>query len=303
MALWEATVSCRRQVDLTVFINMEGILKKSVFDVPKMDCPSEENLIRMSLKGVEGVENLEFDLGARKLAVIHGGEASTILKAIEPLGFGARLSSTQELSEEEFEDIEATIAALKDNPGEARVLKQLLAINFTMFVAEMIIGWLAQSTGVIADAMDMFADSAVYGVSLYAVGQALATQRRAARLSGYLQAALAGLALFEVFRRFVFGSEPWAPYMMGISLVALIANVTCLFLISKHRTGGIHMKASWIFSTNDVIANLGVILAGALVLYFKSPIPDLVVGLVISTVVFRGALAILKMSKGSQVTA
>jgi Co/Zn/Cd efflux system component len=278
-------------------------LKKSVFDVPKMDCPSEENLIRMSLNGVDGVGNLSFDLHARKLTAVHEGDASAILKAIEPLGFGAKLSGTQELSEEEFEDIEATISALKDNPGEARVLKQLLAINFTMFVAEIIIGWLAQSTGVIADAMDMFADSAVYAVSLYAVGQALATQKKAARLSGYLQAGLAAFALFEVFRRFIVGSEPWAPYMMGISLVALIANVTCLFLISKHRTGGIHMKASWIFSTNDVIANLGVIIAGALVLYFKSPVPDLIVGLVISTVVFRGALAILKMSKGAKVAA
>ena len=176
-------------------------------------------------------------------------------------------------------------------------MKQLLAINFTMFVAEIIVGWLAQSTGVIADAMDMFADSAVYGVSLYAVGRALATQRKAARLSGYLQAALASFALFEVIRRFFFGSEPLAPYMVAISLVALIANVTCLFLISKHRTGGIHMKASWIFSTNDVIANVGVIVAGVLVYYFRSPIPDLVVGFIISIVVVRGAIAILKISK------
>lgn len=278
-------------------------MKKSVFDVPKMDCPSEENLIRMSFKGVEGIEDLNFDLGARRVTAVHQGDSSHLLKALEPLGFGARLFQSQDLSEEEFKNIDATIKSFKDNPGEARVLKQMLIINFTMFVAEIIIGWLAQSTGVIADGMDMFADSAVYAVSLYAVGQAFATQRRAARLSGYLQAALASVALFEVFRRFIFGSEPWAPYMMGISLVALIANVTCLFLISKHRTGGVHMKASWIFSTNDAIANLGVILAGAFVFYFKSPIPDLLIGLFISIVVFRGALAILRMSKESKTIA
>ncbi|MBY0316293.1 MAG: cation transporter [Bdellovibrionales bacterium] len=272
-------------------------MKKSIFEVPKMDCPSEENMIRLALRAVAGIENSKFDLVERKVTIIHGNDASLILNAIEPLGFGARLSTTEELSKEQFEDINATVQTLEENPAEARVLKQLLAINFTMFVAEIIIGWLAQSTGVIADAMDMFADSAVYGVSLYAVGRALSTQYKAARLSGYLQGALALFALFEVVRRFIFGSEPWAQYMMVISLIALIANVTCLFLISKHRGGGIHMKASWIFSTNDVIANLGVISAGAMVYFFKSPIPDLIVGFIISIVVVRGAWVILKISK------
>lgn len=272
-------------------------MNKSVIDVPKMDCPSEENLIRMALRGMDGIESLNFDLNRRQVIAYHNGDSSRILKAIEPLGFGAKLNDFQAMTAEEFESIESTAKELKQNPGEARVLKQLLAINFSMFVAEIIIGWVAQSTGVIADAMDMFADSAVYGVSLYAVGMAVATQRTAARMSGFLQGGLATLALFEVIRRFIFGSEPWAPYMLGISTVALVANLTCLTLISRHRTGSIHMKASWIFSTNDVIANLGVILAGVLVMWLKSPLPDLVIGLIISVIVMLGALKILKISK------
>lgn len=272
-------------------------MKQTVFDIPKMDCPSEENLIRMSLRGIEGIQNLKFDLGARQMTAVHQGETKPLLNALEPLGFGAKLATSKDLDEKEIETVEQAVKGLETDPSEARVLKQLLAINFTMFVAEIGIGWIAQSTGLIADAMDMFADSAVYVVSLYAVGRALSIQRRAARISGFLQAGLATLALFEVLRRSLLGSEPWAPYMMVVSFVALIANVTCLVLISRHRTGGIHMKASWIFSTNDVIANLGVILAGALVLFFKSAIPDLIIGAIISVVVMRGALIILKMSK------
>ena len=59
------------------------------------------------------------------------------------------------------------------------------------------------------------------------------------------------------------------------------------------------MRASWIFSTNDVLANLGVILSGILVAVTASHIPDLVIGLLISALVVRGGLAILREAKAA----
>lgn len=260
-----------------------------------MDCPSEEKLIRMALSGHSAIKSMSFDLAKREMTLKHEGDYSPILKLLEPLNFGAKITSSHILDssaeESDPDEFEATGA-----PGEARVLKILLAINALMFVIEITLGWIAQSTGLIADSLDMFADAAVYGVSLYAVGKALVRQRQAARLSGYLQLLLAATAIFEVGRRFYFGSEPFASYMMAVSLLALVANVSCLALISKHRTGGVHMQASWIFSANDVIANLGVILAGALVFVTKSPYPDLIIGAIIAVIVFRGAIKILKIS-------
>ena len=85
--------------------------------------------------------------------------------------------------------------------------------------------------------------------------------------------------------------------MMTVSAIALVANVSCLMLIAKHREGDVHMPASWIFSTNDVIANLGVIVAGALVSYFGSRLQDLIIGTVISVVVLRGGVQILCETK------
>ena len=55
------------------------------------------------------------------------------------------------------------------------------------------------------------------------------------------------------------------------------------------------MKASWIFSANDVIANLGVILAGFLVAWTGSLYPDLVIGLIIGAIVLTGARRILQL--------
>ena len=83
--------------------------------------------------------------------------------------------------------------------------------------------------------------------------------------------------------------------MIGVSLVALAANVACLALVHRHRHRGAHMEASFIFSANDVLANLGVIAAGSLVAWTGSPVPDLVIGAAIAGLVLRGAVRILKL--------
>lgn len=181
--------------------------------------------------------------------------------------------------------------------SEARVLVVLLLINALMFLAELGVGWWAQSTALIADAMDMLADAMVYGVGLFAVGKTIAAKIKAATLSGWLQIGLGLLVLVDIVRRLLYGSEPISTPMMVMGLVALMANITCLILIGKHRDGEVHMRASWIFSKNDVIANVGVIFAGVLVAATGSRMPDLVIGLVVALVVFRGGLHILKDAK------
>lgn len=177
---------------------------------------------------------------------------------------------------------------------ERKTLIVLLAINAFMFVFELALGWLAQSTGLIADSLDMLADAAVYGLSLFAVAKGIAQQVKAARVSGYLQIILGLGVLLEVLRRFLFGSEPQSTLIIVVGALALLANVLCLILISKHRDGGVHMRASWIFSTNDVIANVGVIISGVLVAIVGSRYPDLIVGTIISAVVIRGGMKILQ---------
>ena len=260
----------------------------STFAVPGMDCPSEERLIRMALDALPEVRGLRFDLQNRRLEVRHSGGAESVLARLEPLGFGARLDSTGEA--------DAEAAAPTSDPGaESRVLKQLLAINAAMFVVELVLGVFAQSTGLIADSLDMFADAAVYGLSLYAVGRAVAAKQRAAKISGWLQMLLALGALGEVARRTVTGSEPVEALMISVALLALVANLSCIALLAKHREGGVHLKASWIFSTNDALANLGVVLAGVLVAVTGTAWPDLVVGSAVGLLVFWGAVRILRL--------
>jgi Co/Zn/Cd efflux system component len=261
---------------------------KTVFAVPKMDCPSEERMIRMAFDGTAGIVDLRFDLPARTLTVLHAGDPAPLLAKLEPLGLGARLSGSEEAAP-------AEIGAPSSDALEARTLRVLLAVNAAMFLVELVAGWLAESTGLIADSLDMLADATVYGLALYAVGRAARTKLRAAHVSGVFQAALAVGVLADVARRLLAGSAPEAPAMIGISLLALAANASCLLLIARHRHGGAHMKASWIFSTNDVIANLGVVVAGALVAWTGSRLPDLAVGTAVALLVLGGAVRILRL--------
>jgi Co/Zn/Cd efflux system component len=262
--------------------------RETVFAVPKMDCPSEERMIRTALDGLPGVQGIECDLGNRRVRVVHQGDAKDIEARLAQLDLGASLVETVAVQED-------SIPAPVDPAREARILWILLAINAAMFVVEVGAAWLAASTGLLADSLDMFADAAVYGLALYAVGRSARAKLLTAHTAGWIQALLALGALAEVARRAFVGGEPEPPLMMVIASVALVANSFCLWLASKHRDGGAHMKASAIFSANDVLANLGVIIAGVLVAVTGSQYPDLVIGALIAIVVLLGARRILRL--------
>lgn len=180
--------------------------------------------------------------------------------------------------------------------SQKKALYALLAINALMFFIELTLGLIAESTGLIADSLDMFSDAAVYGVALYAVGRPLLVKVKTAFLSGVLEIMLAMGVFVDIVRRFITGSDPISALMMGIGFLALAANAACLVLIYKHREGEIHMRASWIFSKNDVIVNVGVILSGFLVYLTGSRYPDLIIGSAITFVVILGGVQIIRDS-------
>ncbi len=179
------------------------------------------------------------------------------------------------------------------NREQSRVLILLLAINGVMFIAEIAAGIIGDSTALIADSLDMLADATVYAIGLYAVGRSLLVKAKAAHISGIFQIVLGLGVLVDIVRRTITGSEPESVMMIVVGMVALIANTICLALIYKHRQGEVHMRASWIFSKNDVIANLGVIGGGMLVATTGSSWPDLIIGLIIAAIVIRGGVHIL----------
>lgn len=268
----------------------KGTVKKTRFSVPKMDCGAEERLVRMALSQNPDIHRIQADHAAREVTVVHVGDADAVMALLVPLNFGVtRIETTTTVSERD--EVPESVGGV----GEARTLKVVLAINAGMFVCEVVGAYLADSTALLADSLDMFADAAVYGIALFGVHRAATMQLNAARLAGVLQLLLAAGALAAVVQRVLGGSAPEAPLMVGVALVALAANATSMWLLARHRHGGAHMKASWIFTATDVVANAGVIFAAALVALFHSNIPDLAVATLIALVVLNGAVRILRI--------
>jgi len=183
------------------------------------------------------------------------------------------------------------------NKEQRKALIPLLFINGLMFFIEFFLGIISQSTALIADSMDMLADATVYGISLYAVGRNAHAKINAARQSGAFQVLLGLGVVADVVRRFVLGTAPEAMFMIIVGFLAFAANILCLAIIARHRRGEVHMRASWIFSRNDVMANIGVITAGVLVSMLASPLPDLMIGLLIAAVVIHGGISIFREAR------
>ncbi|NJL69359.1 MAG: cation transporter [Microcoleus sp. SM1_3_4] len=187
------------------------------------------------------------------------------------------------------------------NKAQRKILRILFAANAAMFAIGIIAGTMARSTALIADSLDMFADAAVFGISLQAIGKSQAKKIRAAFLSGIFQTTLASFVLIDVVRRSIWGSEPESSLMVGIALLSLIVNSYCMFLMAKHRHEEVHMRSSWIFLSNDVLANLGVIIAGFLVNLLNSRFPDLIIGFIIAIAVMRGGITIIRDARSEQI--
>ena len=165
-----------------------------------------------------------------------------------------------------------------------------------MFVAEFGAGILSHSTALLADSLDMFADAFVYGLSLFALGRDQIWRNHAALANGILQL-LIGLGIaMEAVNKLFLETIPLADIMGIFGILALVINTICFVLLKQFRDGDINLRAVWICSRNDMLANLGVLLAAILVVFTQSAWPDIVIGLLIASVIVHSAWKIVAES-------
>lgn len=262
---------------------------QTLFKIDKMDCPSEENLIRMKFEELTQIKHLEFDLNRRELTVFYKLGIEEIEECLKQLNLGHKKLYTKKSNRQSFDQ----------NTDQRKVLWSVLIINLVFFILEMGYGLVSKSMGLVADSLDMLADSFVYAISLIAVGKSLAHKKTVAKIAGYFQIILALIGFGEVIRRTIYSVEfPNYLTMIIISVLALVGNALCLYLLQKSKDKDeAHIKASLIFTSNDVVINLGVIVAGLMVYWLNSNMPDLIIGAIVFFIVSKGAIRILSLSK------
>ena len=180
---------------------------------------------------------------------------------------------------------------------ERRILIIVLLINAGMFVAEFSAGLVSGSTALLADSLDMLADAVIYALGLFALGRAVHWRARAALTSGVLQLLLGLGVAVEAVWKMTLNGLPGTATMGLFGVLALLANTVCFLLLTRFRDGDINLRATWICSRNDMIGNVGVLLAAALVTWTGSSFPDIAIGLAIAAIVIHSAWRILIEAK------
>lgn len=177
---------------------------------------------------------------------------------------------------------------------QRRVLVIVMAVNLIMFAAEFGFGLIAQSSAMMADSVDMLGDAIVYALSLYALGQGERWQAGAALAKGGLILAFGIGILIETVFKVAEGVTPSSNIMLVVTSFALAANLGCLALLWRFRRLNVNMASTFECSRNDVIANVGVLVAAVLVAWSGKGWPDIAAGIVIALLFLRSAAHVLR---------
>ena len=156
------------------------------------------------------------------------------------------------------EDKSCEITALREK--HKHVLQIVLVINTVMFAVEGISGWMAHSTSLLADSLDMFGDATVYAMSLYVLARSEREQGIVALVKGAIMLAFGVGVLIEAAYKAMHPVMPEAVTMGLVGALALAANLLCFFLLYTHRADNVNMRSTWLCSRNDLFANVGVLL-------------------------------------------
>ena len=177
---------------------------------------------------------------------------------------------------------------------QSQVLYVVLAINAVMFVVEFSAGWIANSTALLGDSLDMFGDASVYALTLFVLHRSARARAGAALFKGGFMLLFGLLVIADAGRKLLLQELPAADWMGGIGALALLANGICFALLYRHRADDLNMRSTWLCSRNDLVANSSVIVAAGLVALTNSLWPDILVGLAIAALFLLSATQVIR---------
>lgn len=179
-------------------------------------------------------------------------------------------------------------------PAYRRALWIVVGLNVGYGLVEMVGGFISGSQALKADALDFLGDGLISFLGLLAIGWSLAWRARSALIQGLFLAVLGVGVLATTGYRVLVLNQPEAELMGLFGAVALVVNVASAAVLIPHREGDANVRAVWLFSRNDAIGNLAVVVAAGLVWWTGTAWPDLAVAVVIAGLFLQSAWSIVR---------
>lgn len=179
---------------------------------------------------------------------------------------------------------------------QSKTLRIVLLINVFLFCLTAFYGLSSNSTGLLAESLDDFGDAVTYALSLYVVYKSNQMKARIAFIKGCLILLGALFVLSQVVQHIIDNAVPIFESMGVVAFVALLLNLTCLLLLTKHRDQDINMSSVWECSRNDILNNVSIIVASILVWITNLVWADVAVGLILSLLLIKSSFKVLKSS-------
>jgi Co/Zn/Cd efflux system component len=188
-------------------------------------------------------------------------------------------------------DDTCAIDALRER--QRGTLLVVLGINTIMFLIILVAALHGRSTALMADSLDNLGDAMTYGLSLYAVLRSSKAKAKVALFKGCLIFLAAFAVVTQLAYKFFVPSVPSFEVMGAFSLLSLVANSFCLYLLWRHRHEDVNMSSVWECSRNDIASNLSVFVAAGAVRVTGSGWPDTVVALGLVWLLMRSAIRVI----------
>lgn len=225
---------------------------------------------------------LKVDKAERRMPVIEA--------TVHELGY--QLDRDEAVAKDDEREIAKDLSHI--TPSYRRALWAVILINVGYGLVEIVAGFVARSQALKADALDFVGDGLISFLGLLAIGWSLAWRAKSALIQGYFLAALGLGVLLNTGYRVLVVNQPEAELMGAFGIVALVANVTAALILIPHRKGDANVRAVWLFSRNDALGNLAVVVAAGLVFWTETAWPDLVVAVIIGGLFLQSAWSIVR---------
>lgn len=268
---------------------MSPVAPNLQYRVIGMDCAHDAREIEEAARDSGAVHDVRVSVSSQIMTVqlAPTGSPETVTRAVNDIGY--QLTPV----------VEQAAAATDSAPAHTsaayrRALWLVILLNVGYGLIEMVGGFLSDSQALKADSLDFFGDGLITLLGLIAIGWGLAWRARSALIQGIFLGILGLSVLTNTVMRLADGYVPEAGMMGAFAIVALVVNVASTIVLLPHRAGDSNVKAVWMFSRNDAIGNLAVVIAAVVVGWLNTAWPDIIVAFVIGSLFLQSSWVIVR---------